>query len=245
MTTTPRQQVNAMAPAAFFNQLALLMKQNPPAAADASIVARLARVGIFPGQAFDITKVDPLIAQGLAEGHKAGLDQIISQTHDMGKKVNGWQVAFTGVYGTDYLFRAATTFVGLGANRPEDACYPLAAVDSDNRPLEGTGRYVWHFASKQDLPPVNGFWSLTMYDSQYFFVDNPLNRYTLSQRNDLKTNADGSIDMYLQKDNPGPERETNWLPAPDGRFVLCLRLYWPRQAFLSGQWEPPAVKRVQ
>ena len=120
----------------------------------------------------------------------------------------------------------------------------MTGVDADGKSFDGAHRYVWHIASKRELPPVNAFWSLTMYDAQYFFVPNPLNRYTLSQRNQLQENADGSIDIYLQKDNPGPGKEANWLPAPEGKFVLCLRLYWPKQAFLSGRWLPPAVQKV-
>jgi hypothetical protein len=105
---------------------------------------------------------------------------------------------------------------------------------------------VIHFPAGQ-LPPVNGFWSLTMYNAEYFFVANPLNRYTLSQRDALKKNADGSVDLYLQHENPGPEKEANWLPAPEGKFVLMLRLYWPKEqdpSILDGSWQLPPVKRV-
>jgi len=107
---------------------------------------------------------------------------------------------------------------------------------------------VIHFASKRELPPVDGFWSLTMYDAEMFFVPNSLKRYTLSERNKLKENADGSIDLYLQKDSPGSEKETNWQPAPEGKFVLMLRLYWPKEkepSLLNGTWKPPAVKLVR
>jgi hypothetical protein len=130
------------------------------------------------------------------------------------------------------------------ANRPADACYPVTEVDADGKPLDGANRYLIRFAGKDDLPPVNGFWSLTMYNAEYFFVANPLNRYTLSQRDKLQANADGSIDLYIQKDSPGKEKEANWLPAPEGKFILMLRLYWPKEAFLDGTWKPPAVKKV-
>ena len=218
----------------YFSALARLMQDNPPARANAPVVARMARLGIVPGKSFDIGKLDPAVAKAVQAGQKAGLEKIIAEI-GAGKKVNGWKIVFTGEYGTQYLFRAATAFAGLGANLAQDACYPMTGVDADGQPLDGAHRYVWHIASKRELPPVGAFWSLTMYDAQYFFVPNPLNRYTLSQRNQLKENADGSIDMYLQKDNPGPEKEANWLPAPAGKFVLCLRLYWPKQAFLSGR----------
>ena len=165
----------------------------------------------------------------------------------MGIIVNGWNVPLdTGVYGTDYLNRAVITAVGLGANRPEDAVYPISLAGLDGKPYDGANKYVLHF-NKGEFPPVRGFWSLTMYDADFFFVDNPLNRYTLSQRNKLKFNPDGSVDLYLQAANPGPEKESNWLPAPEGRFVLMLRLYWPPETdptILNGTWKPPAVRRV-
>ena len=244
MKIPPREQVNAMAAGDFFQKMATLMKDNPPADADATILAKMAKVGIVPGKPFDMATLDPAVVKGLESGAKAGLQMIKEQVPRMGKNVNGWQIAFTGDYGADYLFRAATAFVGLGANRPQDACYPMTGVDAEGKPLDGADRYVWHFASKNDMPPVNGFWSLTMYNGDYYFVANPLNRYTLSQRNKLKENADGSIDMYLQQDNPGPEKESNWLPAPKGKFNLCLRLYWPKESFLDGSWTPPAVKKT-
>src|SRR5262249_46645725 len=161
-----------------------------------------------------------------------------------GKIENGWVVTSkTGLYGTDYLQRATVTAIGLGANRPQDAVYPVCEVDSTGKPLSGASKYVVRFKSKKDLPPARGFWSLTMYDAGYFFVANPLNRYTLSSRSDLKENEDGSIDLYLQDESPGKARESNWLPAPKGRFILMLRLYWPSEkapSILDGTWKPPA-----
>ncbi|HOB74812.1 MAG TPA: DUF1254 domain-containing protein [Phycisphaerae bacterium] len=244
MKTPPREQVNRMDAKAFFSKLAMLMKDNPPAQADAPMVEKLARLGIVPGREFDVGKLDPAVAKAMEDGCRAGLEKIQAEIPRVGKRVNGWQITMTGEYGTDYLFRSAIAFAGLGANLAEDACYPTATVDSEGKPLDASAnRYVWRFASKDDLPPVNGFWSLTMYNDQFFFVENPLNRYTLSQRDDLKANPDGSIVMYIQKDNPGQDKESNWLPAPDGRFVLMLRMYWPKEAFLNGSWEPPEVMR--
>ena len=240
----PREQVNRMNAATYFKLLAALMKDNPPSDADAPMVAKLAKLGIIPGQEFDLAKLDPAVARGLDRATKAGLDKILVETEHPGKKVNGWQFTFTGTYGTEYVFRAAVTYVGLGANLAQDACYPMTTVDNNGQRLSGTNKYVIRFANKDALPPVNGFWSLTMYDANFFFVANALNRYTLSQRNDLKANADGSIDLYIQKDNPGPDKEANWLPAPDGEFALMLRLYWPKESFLDGTWQPPAVQRV-
>ena len=160
---------------------------------------------------------------------------------------NGWSFSTSlGTYGTAYLQRALVTAIGLGANRPEDAIYPVSETDGEGKPYDGANRYVLHFAKGQ-LPPVDGFWSLTMYDGNYFFVPNGLDRYTLSARNALKKNADGSVDLYIQNAAPDKARESNWLPAPAGRFILMLRLYWPRTtdpSILDGSWSIPPVMRV-
>jgi hypothetical protein len=144
------------------------------------------------------------------------------------------------------LESARERILQLGATRPEDAVYPTSTAAADGKPYDGANQYVMHF-DKGELPPVKGFWSLTMYNPEFFFVENPLNRYTLSQRNELKFNSDGSVDLYLQAANPGSEKESNWLPAPNGKFVLMLRLYWPNETaptILNGTWKPPAVQQV-
>jgi hypothetical protein len=107
----------------------------------------------------------------------------------------------------------------------------------------GEKKYVMHF-NKGELPPVKGFWSLTMYDGDYFFVPNPIHRQSISARQDLKPNSDGSVDLYIQNESPGPDKESNWLPAPKDKFILMLRLYWPEEAFLNGSWKLPEVKTV-
>ncbi|MGE3873756.1 MAG: DUF1214 domain-containing protein, partial [Parvibaculaceae bacterium] len=150
----------------------------------------------------------------------------------------------TGLYGTDYLMRALVTAIGLGANRPQDAVYPTSLKDADGGAYDGASKYVMHFP-KGELPPVEGFWSLTMYDSSYFFVENPLNRYSISARQDLKRNADGSVDLYIQHESPGADKESNWLPAPAGKFILMLRMYWPSESnpsILDDSWTIPPVK---
>ena len=161
-----------------------------------------------------------------------------------GKMENGWVFSTkTGIYGTDYLQRALITAIGLGANRPEDAIYPTSETAVNGKPYEGANRYVIRFAKGQ-MPPVNGFWSLTMYDSEYFFVPNPLNRYTLSSRNKFKTNKDGSVDLYIQNVSPGKGKEANWLPAPAGPFKLMFRFYWPKPAIIDGTWKLPEVMAI-
>jgi hypothetical protein len=247
MKTAVRDQVNALDVAAYFNLMAQLMKDNPPTAEDAPMVARIAKIGIVPGQPFDLTKLSPDAQQALKAVPKTGVDKIMGYFKDSGKFENGWSFfTKTGIYGTEYLARAFMTAVGLGANRREDAVYPTSEVDVDGKPYSGANKYVMHF-DKGKLPPANGFWSLTMYDSGYFFVDNPLNRYNLSARNKLKANADGSIDLYLQHENPGKSKESNWLPAPADKFILMLRLYWPKEtppSILDGTWTIPGVKQA-
>jgi len=245
MKTPVRDQVNSLSTEAYFNLLASLMKDNPPAKADAPMVAKMAQLGIVPGQKFQLAKLDPAVQTALKDVPKTGFMQIMEHFKSAGTDENGWIfTTHTGEYGTDYVQRALITAIGLGANRPQDAVYPTSEVDAAGKPYDGKQKYVMHFAQGQ-LPPVDGFWSLTMYNGEYFFVDNTLNRYTLSARNDLKKNADGSVDLYLQHENPGPEKESNWLPAPEGKFILMLRLYWPKEtppSIIDGTWKIPAVK---
>ena len=157
---------------------------------------------------------------------------------------HGWALytAGIGVYGNDYLKRAVTTFVGLGANQPDDAIYPVNVFDSTGVGPVGDNDYVIHFDAA-DLPPVNAFWSLTMYDADGFQVANELGRFAIGDRDPLVCNPDGSLDIYIQHRNPGPEKEANWLPAPLGPLGMTLRLYAPKPAVLTGEWHcPPLVK---
>jgi len=248
-----RDQVNALDAAGFFKLLAALMRENPPASDDAPVVARLAKIGIVPGQDFDIASLDPAVARGLQGVPQVAQEKIMGSFKGAvaaGKAVlrNGWMFSTqVGTYGTDYMQRAFTTAIGLGANRPQDAVYPTSEADAEGNPYDGSSRYAMHF-EKGMLPPADGFWSLTMYDTRYFFVANKLNRFDLSSRSKLKVNKDGSVDLYLQKSSPGTAKESNWLPAPPGRFILMLRLYWPRvkpPSILDGTWTIPPVQRVK
>jgi hypothetical protein len=244
MKTAVREQVHKMSAAAYFTLVASLMKDNPPATADAPLVEKLAKIGVVPGKAFDSTKLSAAVATNIpAEAQK----RIMGHFKQGGTNLNGWIFTTTaGVYGTNYLQRALITAIGLGANRPQDAVYPTSEVDGDGKPYSGANKYVMHFA-KGETPPVNGFWSVTMYNGDYFFVDNPLSKYTVSPRNDLKYNADGSLDVLIQNDPPGKDQEANWLPAPQGKFILMMRLYWPKDkspSIIDGTWKPPAVKVV-
>lgn len=248
MKTPVRDQVNALSSADYFKLLAKLMQHNPPAAADAPMVAKMAKLGIVPGKPFAFEQLDPTVQKVLQDVPKQAFEKIMAHFKSAGKIINGWMFSTkTGTYGTDYLQRAFITAIGLGANRPQDAVYPSSTEDAAGKPYSGANKYVMHFPKGQ-MPPVEGFWSLTMYNDKYFFVENPLNRYTLSKRNQLKKNPDGSVDLYIQHENPGPEKESNWLPTPKGRFNLMLRLYWPKEtrpSILDGTWSPPPVKKVE
>ena len=246
MKTAVRDQVNALDAKAYFSLLAQLMKANPPAAKDAPALESFARIGLVPGQDFDAGKLD---ADFAARIPALAFDRIMLQfkINDAIKHQNGWNFTTkTGLYGTDYLMRALITAIGLGANRPQDAVYPTSLKDAKGGTYDGVHRYVMHFP-KGRTPPVKGFWSLTMYDADYFFVANPLNRYSISPRQKLKANADGSVDLYIQHASPGADKESNWLPAPEGKFILMLRMYWPNEkdpSIIDGSWKIPAVKKV-
>jgi hypothetical protein len=252
MKTAVRDQVHALDAPAYFKLLAELLKANPPAAADAPVLAKLAQIGVVPGQDFDAARLEPAVAKGMARAPKPAQEQILAWLKEgivAGdfKLENGWAFSTKlGVYDTHYLRRALVTAIGLGANRPQDAIYPTSTGPDLVQKYNGAKKYVMRFEQGQ-LPPVHGFWSLTMYDKDYFFVDNPLNRYTLSQRNELQPNADGSVDLYIQADSPGKDKESNWLPAPKDEFILMMRLYWPKEeppSLLDGSWKIPEVKEA-
>ena len=214
--------------------------------ADASELARFARIGIVPGQDFEASKLRADFAKRIPE---VGCDRIMLQfkINREVKHDDGWNFTTkTGLYDTDYLMRALITAIGLGANRPQDAVYPTSLKAANGDTYDSANKYVMHFPKGQ-LPPARGFWSLTMYDADYFFVSNVLNRYSISPRQGLKANPDGSVDLYIQKDSPGADKESNWLPAPPGKFILMLRMYWPSEqspSIINGSWTIPAVKKV-
>ena len=246
MVTPPLEQVNKMPPLQFFSYAAELLKTNPPHFTDQPIVARMKRLGLAIGKSFDAEQTDPAVRRVLEQGAAGGLKAMYDSIPTMGRPVNGWRVNTTtiGVYGTDYLKRATIALVGLGANLPEDAVYPLLVADSEGRPIDGANRYLLHFERKE-LPPVEAFWSITMYDKDGFPIANPLNRFAIGDRDELKYNPDGSLDLHIQSENPGKDKEGNWLPSPSkGTLGITMRLYSPRAEVLDGRWGPPPVRRV-
>jgi hypothetical protein len=248
MKTATKDQVVTLDAAAYFKLLATLMKENPPTAADAPMVAEMAKIGLVPGKDWDISALDPTIAAGLAQAPKAGLAKMMADAPNAGQVVHGWLITRpAGVFGTNYLQRALLNWQGPGWNRLEDSVYPMTKVDGEGKTLNGAQQYVVHFA-KGELPPVQGFWSLTLYDTEGFFVPNPLDRVNLSQQNAFNFHEDGALDLYIQHDSPGKDKEANWLPCPEGDFVLFMRLYWPNEkapSILDGSWMPPAVRAVK
>jgi hypothetical protein len=246
MTTLPVEQVNRMPAGAFFARAAELMKLHPPHITDWSVVTRMRRIRIVAGESLDVETLDSLTMQALDRGAAAALRAMQAKVPKLAPLVNGWQVPVEtmGVYGNYYLKRATLAMIGLGSNPPEDAIYPLAFVDGVGSPLDGDNDYVLHF-DQDELPPVNAFWSVTLYDRDGFQTANPLNRFALGDRDVLRYNTDGSLDLIIQPENPGPEHEANWLPAPRGPMALFLRLYNPKADVLDGHWKPPAIRQVR
>lgn len=247
MKTSPVDQLNGMPAAKYFSYGAELMKLHPPHVTDWSMLARLKRIGIEPGKSFDFEKVSPEVRAALERAVADGLKLMKDKVPTVARVANGWQMNTDtmGVYGDFYLKRAIIAMIGLGANQPEDAVYPMNIADADGKPTEGSGKYVLHFA-KEEIPPVEAFWSVTMYDADGFQTANKLNRFAIGDRDELKFNADGSLDIYMQAESPGADKESNWLPSPaKGKFGVVMRLYAPMPQALDGRWNPPAVKKVQ
>jgi hypothetical protein len=249
MTDKPQTVILAMSTEDYFTRMANLMAgAAPPAAEDAPMLARMAKIGIAPGKPFEMSKLDPAVQAALKDIPQLALKKIEANHAGLGKIVNGWIVTTgLGIYGTDYMKRAVVAAFGWPANRQQDAVYPYTEVDFAGQKLTGANKYTLTFP-KDATPPVNGFWSITMYeiDQGWWFVPNKLNRFTVSPRNNPKYNDDGSLTLYFQSEPPGADKEANWLPAPKGDFIPMLRMYWPKDgtpSILNGTWAPPAVQR--
>lgn len=241
-TETPvPTQVLAMSPEVFFNKLNTLLVKNPPYPSDAPTMARIVKIGVSPGASFHMDAFSPDIRKAISDGVADGQKEM--KAAKRGTDVNGWRITLDmGRYGTNYPYRASWTFYGVGGNLAEDAVYPLAERDADGHPFDSAKRYILHF-SKAEIPPVNAFWSLTMYDADSFLVPNAIDRFALGDRSNLTFAPDGSLTIYIQRESPGRDKESNWLPAPqNGPFHLALRLYSPKKEVAAGTWKPPGVK---
>jgi len=244
--TPPLVQVEKMDGKSYFTYAMELMKKYPPHITDMVMVNRMKRIGLDP-ESFDFDKLPATTQKALDHAAKTGHDEMRAFIPRLGYDANGWQMITLsiGVYGNDYLQRATINLIGLGANPYEQAIYPLNIADKNGKVPEGGKKYVMHF-EKDQLPPVEAFWSITMYDEDGFHVDNALNRFAIGDRDELKFNEDGSLDIYLQHESPGKEKESNWLPAPaKGKLGITMRLYAPRESVLDGEWKPPYITEVK
>ena len=244
MKTPPKVQVDTMPADKYFAYAAELLKLHPPHITDEPIIARLKRAGFEVGKSFDLDKADPAVKKALESAPQDAQALMEWKVPTLARVANYWSMNTDtmGVYGNYYLKRAMVTQIGLGANLPEDAIYPLSLGDSEGKPLDGTNNYTIHF-DKEQIPPVQAFWSITLYDPAGFQVANPLNRFAVSSWMPFKYSSDGSLDLYFQTESPGPDKEANWLPAPKGPYNLTMRLYAPKSDALTGKWNPPPVTK--
>lgn len=238
-----------------FNYLSFVLQFCPPvgpASVEQPMRARFAKLGIQPGKPFDATKLSSEQLEALKAGIKSGLAKITEGRALFGKEVNGWRVATSGigdrsVYLGDWKFRAVVAMAGIYANNPAEAIYPLLAKDSDGQqPDCSKHNYTLTFTADQ-MPPVDAFWSVTMYDAKtQLLVENPISRYLINapMLPGMKKNDDGSLTIYIQAESPGKDKESNWLPAPHGPIYVAMRLYAPKEEAVSGSWQPPVVKAV-
>ncbi len=242
MKTPPKVQVDTMAAGKYFAYAAELLKVEPPHITDEPILARMKKIGIEPGKSFDISKLDPVVQKAIASAPEVAQKLMAWKLPTLARVANGWSMNTdtVGVYGNYYLKRAILAQQGLGANVPEDAIYPINLGDESGKPLDGANKYTMTF-EKGATPPINAFWSVTLYDSDGFQVGNSLNRFAVSSWMPFKYNADGSLDLYFQNESPGKDKEANWLPAPKAPFNLLLRMYAPKSEALTGRWNPPPV----
>jgi hypothetical protein len=246
MKTPPKKQIDAMPAGRYFAYAAELLKVNAPHLTDEPIIAQMKLIGIEPGKSFDMEKVSPVVKNALEAAPSAAQKLMEWKVATIARIANHWSMNTDtmGVYGNYYLKRAIVSQLGLGANLPEDALYPLNLADQTGRPLDGTNKYVLHF-ERASLPPVNAFWSVTLYDPEGYQVANNLNRFAVSSWMPFSYGADGSLDLYFQNESPGKDKETNWLPAPKGPFNLTMRLYAPKSEVLTGKWNPPPVDKTE
>ena len=250
MTDKPQAVILAMGTEGYFNWLSKRMCEAAPAyPPDGPMLARMAKIGIQPCQPFTLAKLDPAVRAALKDLPDAALKKIGADQKSLGSEANGWLMTKgLGQYGTDYMKRAVVAAFGWPANLQDDAVYPYTTVDSKGETLTGANKYTLTFAKGQ-LPPVNAFWSITMYeiDQGWWFVPNALDKFTVSPRNNLKYNPDGSLTLYFQNESPSKDKEANWLPAPKGEFIPMMRMYWPKEkppSVLDGSWVPPRIQRV-
>jgi len=241
----------------FFEFLDVALQSIPATPDEEAIRAKLASIGIGPGKKFAFKELSLEHKAAILVGMKAGDKKVTERAGALGKRINGWGIGSAfgdrAFYNGDWLLRAAAARAGIYGNDAVEATYPMTKTLTDGSELDGSKhKYTLTFA-KDQLPPVNAFWSVTMYDGKnQLLVKNPINRYLINSPMlpNLKKNEDGSLTLYIQKDSPGKDKESNWLPAPNGPIYLAMRLYWPKTEPPSilppgaGTWSPPEVKQV-
>ncbi|HUO05457.1 MAG TPA: DUF1254 domain-containing protein [Candidatus Binataceae bacterium] len=239
-------------PFAYLNFILQFCPATGPAAVEVPMRERFAKIGIEAGKPFPAGKITAKRKAALGAAMKSGLQKIKDKVAALGVEENGWRIATHGfgdrnTYAGDWAMRAAAAMAGIYGNDAAEALYPMLAADSDGKePDCAANRYTLTFPAGQ-LPPANAFWSVTMYDGKtQLLVVNPIDRYLINSPMlpNLKANSDRSLTLYIQKDSPGADKESNWLPAPAGPIYVVMRLYWPRQSALDGTWKPPYVKRA-
>ncbi|AML52855.1 DUF1254 domain-containing protein [Falsihalocynthiibacter arcticus] len=234
---------------AFFDILNFNLNYAPTVPSEVELMARFAKIGVGPGQKFDADSLSPETKTAIQNGMADGMAEFVEfnkQKIDTGEVTSGDLFGTRAFLKNNYLYRMAAAILGIYGNTKQEAMYPVYSVDSKGEKLDGANRYTVHFPAGQ-LPPVNSFWSLTMYDlPASLLVDNPINRYLLNSPMlpQFVKDADGGITFYIQNESPGKDKEANWLPAPKGPFWSILRLYWPKEDALNGDWKAPAAERV-
>jgi hypothetical protein len=234
----------------FFNVLNFVLQFCPTDPSETELMARFAKIGVGAGKTIDVGALSPkmktAMEQGVADAW-ADYDNFQKEQIDTGKVTSGDLFGSREYLKNNYLYRLAGTVLGIGGNSVQEAMYPIYAVDAAGQRLDGANRYTMHFAAGQ-LPPVNAFWSLTMYElPQSLLVANPINRYLINSPMlpQLVKDADGGLTLYIQNESPGKDKEPNWLPAPKGPFIEAMRLYWPKEEALDGKWKAPPMMKAQ
>ena len=234
---------------AFFNELSFILQFCPTNPSEKKLMARFAKIGVGAGKSFDVNSLSAEIRKALEDGIAdawASFKQLKETQLDTGKKSSADAFGTRAYLKGNYLDRMSGAVLGIYGNSKQEAMYPAYFVDDEKKPLTGANRYTLRFAPGQ-LPPVNAFWSLTLYElPASLLYANSLNRYLINSPMlaNLKRDADGGITLYVQNESPGPDKDPNWLPAPKGTFFTVLRLYWPKASALDGQWKAPALQRV-
>jgi hypothetical protein len=233
----------------FFNVLNFVLRFCPTVPSETALMERFAKIGVGAGKSFDVSKLTPEMKTAIEQG----MADAWAEHAALQKRIDAREVSTGAFFGTreflknNYLYRMAGAVYGIYGNSQQEAMYPQYAIDADGQRLDGANRYSVHFAPGQ-LPPVNAFWSMTMYDfPAQLMVDNPLNRYLLNSPMipQFKKDADGGFTLYFQNESPGADKEANWLPAPKGPFLVVMRLYSPKEEALQGTWKQPPLVRVK